>query len=114
MGGIFSSGSCDCESERGQMEKNVPFTQTGANNIVKEQLPPFIMPSCRRYGNVNTLQKDYEACTLKSTALKETVENLEAQYSSLNQQFMRTQSNLRALQNQLTVRGSQGAGWPRR
>ena len=87
MGGIFSSGSCDCENEREKVENNVSFTQTRANNIVQEQLPPFIMPSCRRYGNVNTLQKDYEACTVKSTALKQRVKNLEARLGARGSRF---------------------------
>ena len=108
MGGIFSSGSCDCNNEREQMEKNFPCTKTSEDNTIKEQLPPLIMPSCRRYGNINTLQRQYEACTAQSTALKETVENLEQRYSSLNQQYM-------TLQNQLTVRGgSQGPPPPKR
>ena len=108
MGGIFSSGSCDCRNEQGQMENNVP----PANNV-QEQLPPFIIPSCRRYGNVNTLQTQYEACTAKSTSLQDTVKKLEAQYSSLNQQLMSTRSNMLALQHQLNTQGSQG-GFPRR
>ena len=83
MGAIFSSGSCDCENEEGQMENGSP--QTTPNNDIQEQLPPFIVPSCRRNANMNTLQA-YNFCVTERTALKETVKNLEARLNAKGSQ----------------------------